>query len=130
MIFSFDATVDKYKSTDASRDTIDLFDFPTSQMASTSLLHPSITVTTPTPPRPLLSTQLHRLLYRGSLSLPDSHLLLDGLTFTGHAGKSTNLLENPLALALESMRGRPTLRFLGTMILKEGWIDYSGDVCL
>jgi hypothetical protein len=53
-----------------------------------------------------------RLLYRGALSLPDSHLLLDGLTFTGNPGNDTSLLENPLALALESMRGRPTLRFL------------------
>ncbi len=84
----------------------------------------------------------YRLLYRGALALPDSRLLLDGLTFgarlgspvkqnhpgprintntntgtsTG-AGSSTgttsalftgtpHLLENPLALALESMRGR------------------------
>lgn len=84
-------------------------------------------VTTSTLPQP---QPHHRLLYRGSLSLPDSHLLLDGLTFTGQAGKSTSLLENPLALALESMRGRPTLRFLGTMNLSEGWVDYSGGVCL
>jgi hypothetical protein len=91
---------------------------------------PSITITNPTPPRPQPPTSTHRLLYRGSLSLPDSYLLLDGLTFTGHAGKSTSLLENPLALALESMRGRPTLRFLGTMQLKEAWVDYSGGVCL
>jgi hypothetical protein len=44
-----------------------------------------------------------------------------------------SLLENPLALALESMRGRPTLRFLGTMKLgndEGGWVDYSGGVCL
>jgi hypothetical protein len=99
-----------------------------------AVIQPSIIITNPTPPRPcptLGPTQTHhRLLYRGSLSLPDSHLLLDGLTFTGHAENSTSLLENPLALALESMRGRPTLRLLGTMKLSEGWIDYSGGVCL
>ncbi|KIM82410.1 hypothetical protein PILCRDRAFT_461480 [Piloderma croceum F 1598] len=86
----------------------------------------SITITAPTPPRP---SPTHRLLYRGSLSLPDSRLLLDGLTFT-LAKSPSSLLENPLALALESMRGRPTLRFLGTMKLSEGWVDYSGGVCL
>lgn len=66
-------------------------------------------------------------------------MLLDGLTFTGHTGKGAgmiNLLENPLALALESMRGRPTLRFMGLRKLKGeeagegGWVDFSGGVQL
>jgi hypothetical protein len=98
--------------------------------SNTTVNQPSITITKPTPPRPTPTTINHRLLYRGSLSLPDSHLLLDGLTFIGDAGKSSSLLQNPLALALESMRGRPTLRFLGTMRLDEAWVDYSGGVCL
>ncbi|KAF9012632.1 hypothetical protein BDQ17DRAFT_1387292 [Cyathus striatus] len=96
---------------------------------------PMISITSPTPPRPagLLNgtasatgtptpkglpppVRIHpayRLLYRGALSLPDSHLLLDGLTFAARLdspSKHNSLLENPLALALESMRGRPSLR--------------------
>ncbi len=106
----------------------------------------------------------YRLLYRGALALPDSRLLLDGLTFgarlgspvkqnhpgprintntntgtsTG-AGSSTgttsalftgtpHLLENPLALALESMRGRPTLRLVGSVKMGEVYLDESGRV--
>lgn len=117
-------------------------------------IHPAITITNPTPPRqkefipssssPLVppSTTPHRLLYRGSLTLPDSHLFLDGLTFTSAEHRS--LLENPLALALESMRGRKTLRLLGTRRVVSqgwsaggdggcgdgGWVDFSGGVCL
>ncbi|KAI9508395.1 hypothetical protein F5148DRAFT_1197031 [Russula earlei] len=52
----------------------------------------------------------HRLLFRGSLSLSDSRLLLEGLSFTVPVDKTrspgVHLLQNPLALALESMRGR------------------------
>ena len=52
----------------------------------------------------------HRLLFRGSLSVPDSRLLLEGLSFTipidNTRSPGINLLKNPLALALESMRGR------------------------
>ena len=113
-----------------------------------------ITVTNPNPPHsgfstdPPSSSQINspksrRLLYRGALSLPDSHLLLDGLTFTGNAGgtgsgSGMSLFENPLALALESMRGRPTLRFMGMRKLnapesrtgESGWVDFSGDICM
>lgn len=71
-----------------------------------------------------------RLLYRGALSLPDSYLLLDGLTFSAKIDAEHNLLENPLALALESMRGRPTLRFMGVASLKDIHIDDSGDITL
>lgn len=107
----------------------------------------TIAVTNPTPPRPTPSSPLSkqtpsksptptfRLLYRGSLSLPDSHLLLDGLTFAARLDATTsnagiNLLQNPLALALESMRGRPTLRFMGVTKLKDVWMDESGDVAV
>lgn len=71
-----------------------------------------------------------RLLYRGGLSLPDSHIILDGLTFYApHNSPSKvrdDLLGNPLALALETMRGRPTLRLMGTLKLNAIWVDSSG----
>ncbi|KAF7326588.1 hypothetical protein MSAN_02506300 [Mycena sanguinolenta] len=90
---------------------------------------PSIAITTPTPPR---ASTGFRLLYRGGLSLPDSHLLLDGLTFavdTRHAEQQ--LLASPLALALESMRGRPSLRWLGTTTLAATpHLDRSGGAIL
>ncbi|KAG1726963.1 uncharacterized protein EDB91DRAFT_1316386 [Suillus paluster] len=53
-----------------------------------------------------------RLLNRGSLSLLDSYLLLDGLAFSANLLDNKDLLHNPLALALESMR------------------DSSDDVCM
>ncbi|KAH7921024.1 hypothetical protein BV22DRAFT_1039152 [Leucogyrophana mollusca] len=101
---------------------------------------PAITITDATPPKtaasatsasstPTASGSSYRLLYRGSLSLPDSYLLLDGLTFTARLA-STDLLHNPLALALESMRGRPSLRFKGTAKIKDVWLDTSGEVCM
>lgn len=71
----------------------------------------------------------HRLLYRGALSLSDSLLVLDGLSFTTEIAErgigsspSTSLLENPLILALESMRGR-NLHLLGTVDLNKVWLD-------
>ncbi|KAH9485699.1 hypothetical protein JR316_0002611 [Psilocybe cubensis] len=75
----------------------------------------------------------YRLLYRGALSLPDSLLVLDGLTFAARLDSpskqsTSHLLENPLALALESMRGRPTLRLMGTIALKDVYMDESGKV--
>lgn len=74
-----------------------------------------------------------RLLYRGALSLPDSLLLLDGLTFAARLDSPSkqntfHLLENPLALALESMRGRPTLKMLGVVNMKDVYLDESGRV--
>lgn len=95
---------------------------------------PAIAITNPTPPRTAESnTSAYRLLYRGALSLPDSHLLLDGLTFAARLdspSKHNHLLQNPLALALESMRGRPSLRFMGVVKLDDGnmWLDESGGV--
>ncbi|TFK25678.1 hypothetical protein FA15DRAFT_617150 [Coprinopsis marcescibilis] len=99
-----------------------------------ALNHPQKTPTTATPTNHHNTS--YRLLYRGALSLPDSYLLLDGLTFfarldspTKHSGsKSYSLLENPLALALESMRGRPSLRFMGVVKLSELYIDEAGNV--
>lgn len=89
----------------------------------------------------------YRHLYRGALSLPDSYVLLDGLTFsaklpvnvpsstydspsTSHFSDALarDLIHNPLALALESMRGRPSLRFKGTVLLKDIWLDETGEV--
>ncbi|KAI0359223.1 hypothetical protein OH77DRAFT_1517774 [Trametes cingulata] len=81
-----------------------------------------------TPSKTLAPT--HRLLYRGSLSLPDSYLLLDGLSFStkiSNNHSSPALLNNPLALTLESMRGLP-LHLLGTVKVKETWIDPPGDI--
>ncbi|PPQ88986.1 hypothetical protein CVT25_005085 [Psilocybe cyanescens] len=115
----------------------------------THLLTVSNTTPTPTSPRPSRVTEhqdtltpstlanvipaSYRLLYRGALSLPDSLLVLDGLTFAARldspSKQSTfHLLENPLALALESMRGRPTLRFMSTIDLKDVYMDESGGV--
>lgn len=84
------------------------------------------------------SSSTSRFLYRGALSLPDSLLMLDGLTFTAHLDTSdksaskfkldSNLLQNPLALALQSMRGRPSLKLLGTLKLKDVYLDDTGDV--
>ncbi|PPQ85103.1 hypothetical protein CVT26_005419, partial [Gymnopilus dilepis] len=119
--------------------------------ASSSNLKTSTTLATPSSS----STSPYRLLYRGAISLPDSLLLLDGLTFaarlgsgspsksggaTNSNGASTSsssnnaaaatfqLLDNPLALALESMRGRPTLRFVGVVKLQDVFLDESGGV--
>ena len=73
----------------------------------------------------------HRLLYRGALSLPDSELLLDGLSFVAETiDNKETLLDNQLALALESMRGRPSLHFLGTENLEDVWLDPTSDICV
>ncbi|KAF9477878.1 hypothetical protein BDN70DRAFT_79522 [Pholiota conissans] len=122
-----------------------------SSAGTTPLRHelPSIFVNSPTPTPPPTYAQgspnaipmggfaaplpSYRLLYRGALSLPDSLLPLDGLTFAARldspSKQSTfHLLENPLALALESMRGRPTLRWMGVVNLKDVYLDESGRV--
>lgn len=92
------------------------------------------------------TTDSYRLLYRGAFSLPDSYLQLDGIAFSArlpskHASplqdspslarsdaSARELMYNPLALALESMRGRQTLRFKGTVRLADVWTDDAGDV--
>lgn len=90
----------------------------------------------------------YRLLYRGALSLPDSYLQLDGIAFSARLpnrqlsavqdspscslsrseSAARELMYNPLALALESMRGRQSLRFKGTVCLQDVWMDDTGDV--
>lgn len=112
---------------------------PTSSLAisspSTSQLPPHVTPSVPP----------HRLLYRGALSLPDSLLLLDGLSFTLPPTSSSPLssgpdqmkdlvvsdvLNNPLALSLESMRGRPSLHLVGVENCIDDLVLESGAVCV
>lgn len=107
---------------------------PVIQVALSTPPRLTSTTTIGTPPS-LSATPTYRLLYRGALSLPDSHLLLDGLTFFAKSTRGAfNLLQNPLALALESMRGRPSLRFMGSIIVplepdnRGPWVDESGGV--
>lgn len=74
----------------------------------------------------------HRLLYRGSLLIENSSLLLDGLSLSvplGEASKFGNahLIDNPLALALESMRGR-SLLLLGDAQPQDMYLDRAGEV--
>jgi len=73
----------------------------------------------------------HRLLFRGSLSVPHSRLLLEGLSFTIPIDKtrspSVHLLQNPLALALESMRGR-ALALSGTSRVDSVHLDRLAEV--
>ncbi|KAJ7721468.1 hypothetical protein B0H16DRAFT_1602458 [Mycena metata] len=92
---------------------------------------PAINIINPTPPRP---AGQYRLLHRGALSLPDSHLLLDGLTFVARlehpSSGGHNLLENPLALALESMRKRPSLRWMGPTKLADIYMDETGGISM
>lgn len=91
-----------------------------------------------TPSSTAKDSSQHRLLYRGALSVPDSYLLLDGLSFVAETrnlpqgSPSVTLLSNPLALALESMRGRPSLHLLGTERLEDVWLDpkTSVSVCV
>ncbi|KAI0262205.1 hypothetical protein BC834DRAFT_402266 [Gloeopeniophorella convolvens] len=73
----------------------------------------------------------HRLLFRGSLSVPDSRLLLEGLSFTvpidNTRSPGVHLLQNALALALESMRGR-TLALAGTARVDAVYLDQTAEV--
>jgi len=92
--------------------------------ASQANEHAKITSYVYTPPS-------HRLLFRGSLSVPDSRLLLEGLSFTlpidNARSPSVKLLQNPLALALESMRGR-TLALSGTSRVNSVHLDKMAEV--
>ncbi|KAK0218753.1 hypothetical protein IW262DRAFT_1054226 [Armillaria fumosa] len=63
-----------------------------------------------------------RLVYRGSLALPDSHVTLDGIAFSAMLTAQTTLLQNPLALALESLRGI-ALRFVAVINLVDIYYD-------
>lgn len=61
-------------------------------------------------------------------------MLLDGLSFVAETrckvqdSPAVNLLSNPLALALESMRGRPNLHLLGTERLEGVWLDMKSNI--
>ncbi|KAJ8516938.1 hypothetical protein ONZ45_g5803 [Pleurotus djamor] len=61
-------------------------------------------------------------------------MLLDGLSFFATSTTSSDeaearkLLSNDLSLALETMRGRPSLRFLGLIDMKDVYVDHSGNV--
>ncbi|KAG7439225.1 uncharacterized protein BT62DRAFT_939167 [Guyanagaster necrorhizus] len=63
-----------------------------------------------------------RLVYRGSLTLPDSHITLDGIAFSAMLTAQTTLLQNPLALALESLRGI-AIRFVAVINLADVYYD-------
>ncbi|KAK0447380.1 uncharacterized protein EV420DRAFT_1647708 [Desarmillaria tabescens] len=63
-----------------------------------------------------------RLVYRGSLALPDSHVTLDGIAFSAMLTAQTTLLQNPLALALESLRGI-AIRFVAVINLADVYYD-------
>ncbi|CAE6505526.1 unnamed protein product [Rhizoctonia solani] len=75
----------------------------------------------PSTSAPTLASSLdvqHRMLYRGALSVPGSAILLEGIQFIARLpGIVPSLLAAPLPLALESMRGIPALKLLGTMKL-------------
>ncbi|CAE6471984.1 unnamed protein product [Rhizoctonia solani] len=70
-------------------------------------------------PSTLASSDIqHRMLYRGALSIPGSAILLEGIQFIARLpGIVPPLLAAPLPLALESMRGIPALKLLGTIKL-------------
>ncbi|KAG8703673.1 hypothetical protein FRC08_002699 [Ceratobasidium sp. 394] len=71
----------------------------------------------------------HRLLYRGALSIPKSAILLEGIQFVAHLPAVTPpLLAAPLPIALESMRGRPSLRLLGTMRLSPDTVRLDTEI--
>ncbi|KAK0187206.1 hypothetical protein F5146DRAFT_766942 [Armillaria mellea] len=65
-----------------------------------------------------------RLVYRGSLALPDSHVTLDGIAFSAMLTAQTTLLQNPLALALESLRGI-AIRFVAVINLADVYYDVN-----
>ncbi|GJJ08410.1 hypothetical protein Clacol_002626 [Clathrus columnatus] len=80
-------------------------------------------------------TREYRLLFRGSLSLPDSDVVLDGelllgITFVAETFPSSpsRLLNSPIALALESMRGRPSLRLISVVKTSDVNYECPGDV--
>ncbi|KAG9087216.1 hypothetical protein FRC06_002681 [Ceratobasidium sp. 370] len=71
----------------------------------------------------------HRLLYRGALSVPGSAILLEGIQFVAHLPAVTPpLFTAPLPITLESMRGRPSLRLLGTMHLSPDTVRLETEI--
>ncbi|KZS87779.1 hypothetical protein SISNIDRAFT_490744 [Sistotremastrum niveocremeum HHB9708] len=86
---------------------------------------PTVTLTRPTPPKSIVQNPT-RLVYRGALSLPDSDLALDGISFTT---SSASLLSSPLPLALESQRKR-SLPLIGAVDISslKGRLDHENAV--
>ncbi|KAG9008457.1 ASTRA complex subunit [Tulasnella sp. 427] len=120
---------------------------------STTTSLPVISVIEPTPLKSLQSkhltnqhdnptptssrhSQTPRLLYTGSLALGDQNVgvSLDGICFVAHAPPTspTAFLSSPLPLALEMMRGRPSLRVLSIIPLAtvQARFDDTADVRL
>ncbi|SJL06571.1 uncharacterized protein ARMOST_09913 [Armillaria ostoyae] len=64
----------------------------------------------------------NRLVYKGSLALPDSHATIDCVAFSAMFTAQTTLLQNPLALALESLRGI-AIRFVAVINLAYVYYD-------
>jgi len=95
----------------------------------------------------------YRMLYRGSLALPDSEILLDGslvcrfyyekfflnsdrvpvsgIIFVMQIARNSpmSLINSPIPLGLESMRGR-SLRLISTLSIKDTHIECFGDVAM
>ncbi|PBK63640.1 hypothetical protein ARMSODRAFT_962946, partial [Armillaria solidipes] len=63
-----------------------------------------------------------RLVYKGSLALPDSHATIDCIAFSAMLTAQTTLLQNPLALALESLHGI-AIRFVAVINLADVYYD-------
>ncbi|KAG8911167.1 hypothetical protein FRC01_005876, partial [Tulasnella sp. 417] len=81
-------------------------------------------------------SQSPRLLYTGSLVLDDRNvgISLDGICFVAHAPPTspTAFLSSPLPLALETMRGRPSLRVISILPFSsvQARLDDSADIRL
>ncbi|KAH7107361.1 hypothetical protein BKA62DRAFT_683137 [Auriculariales sp. MPI-PUGE-AT-0066] len=84
------------------------------------------TLPQPTPPRAIAQ---HRLIYRGALALPDSNMRLDGIAFTAKIPPQSphTLLESPIPLALELLRGRP-LCLIGVIPLRDVKLDMTNEI--
>lgn len=85
-------------------------------------INPFITVTKATPPQSsaqsssstsITLAKSNRLLYRGSLALPDSEMMLEGISFITDASISA-LSSSSIPLTLESQRNR-SLKFIGAV---------------
>jgi hypothetical protein len=98
----------------------------------------SITRGTPRPALPYSSPKTAtvtlakscRLLYRGSLALLDSELMLEGISFVADSSLSV-LASSPIPLTLESQRNR-SLKFIGAINLSNpklgGTLDQANSV--
>ncbi|KIM23613.1 hypothetical protein M408DRAFT_27708 [Serendipita vermifera MAFF 305830] len=82
-------------------------------------------------PKQKSSMWSYRLLYRGSLALPDSEMLLDGIIFVMQIAKNSpiSLINSPIPLGLESMRGR-SLSLISTVSIRDMYVECFGDVSM